>query len=309
MPSSPAPAPARAVPDDAGKDPSGEQAGSPASITNAALERFRNAKIIGARLISTRSLSLKIAFEGGERVAFKPMLRYDRRARFEVAAYRIAESLEIDGVPPSTIRLASQNRLVNLLKKSAPDKAAALAKKGMIDNRGRIPGAAITWLKGLDRSGLDPIGGKTTLLKWLDIKTDSIPDPPLAAQASAMVVLDYLIGNWDRFSGGNLFINHRKNTFVLLDNNGSFAPWSDRQRNRMNGLLAATKRFSSALVTRLRELDRPAIERALSREPWHATPLLDEQEIGGVLERRDRLIDHVDRLVSAHGAESVLAFK
>jgi hypothetical protein len=199
---------------------------------------------------------------------------------------------------------------VSLLEKKSPEDARVLAEQALVNDRGQVAGAMIQWIKGLDRDGFRSLGGKKKLLQLLGISKAPAGETGLAREASAMIAFDFVIGNWDRFSGGNVFLDPNAEGFVLIDNNGTFAPWSRRQDSRMTKMLNGVQRFGAQLTESLARLDAAAVERALAVEPWHGEHrLLSTEEIEILLKRRDIIMAHVDRLALVHGRDSVLAFR
>jgi hypothetical protein len=96
----------------------------------------------------------------------------------------------------------------------------------------------------------------------------------------------------------------------LIDNNGSFGPWSSRQRQRMDGQLLACSRFSRAQVEGLRALTAGAVRDALRAEEERGIVerLLDDGEVAALLARRDAVLVRVDTLLAAGDPAAVLAF-
>ncbi|MCP4600560.1 MAG: hypothetical protein GY847_08525 [Proteobacteria bacterium] len=274
------------------------------------LDRLRSASVSQARLISNRTLSLKLWLNNGDKAVFKPMRKHDRRAVREVAVCRLARLLDVETVPLSTMRTLPLGLLVRLIKKNHPDEAIALQKTARTDEKANVQGAIIQWINGLDPNGFKNLGGRSKLMGWLALKKPNKKEAPIAASASAMIVFDYITGNWDRFSGGNFFLSPSGQGLVLLDHNSTFASWSDRQQKRMEKLLTRTERFPADLIQRIGRLTAESIESAIAEEPWHARHrLISEEEVELILSRRDRLVAHVNHLIGLHGEESVLAFR
>ena len=187
--------------------------------------------------------------------------------------------------------------------------ASSLGKEALTGNNGAVPGAMIAWMNDIVESGLDGRKGRVKLDLFLSIDGPTPGEEPLVAPASSMVTLDYVAGNWDRFSGGNLFADSSGSSLVLIDNNGSFSRWSERQRKRMEGLLLSCQRFSVALISRLRRLEAREVMDAMEWGPTRpGRALLKESEIALLLSRRDELIAHVDELIAVHGEERILVF-
>ncbi len=280
-----------------------------ASLPGDMTENLVSGKIVGVRPISMRSLSLKVKLTQGDVAVFKPMRRGNGTARFEVAYFRLARLLGVERVPPSTMREIPLPRLTGHLEKHFPDVASSLRKEARTGDNGAIPGAMITWMDDIVVSGLDGRKGRVKLDFFLSIDGPTPGEEPLVAPASSMVTLDYVAGNWDRFSGGNLFADSSGSTLVLIDNNGSFSTWSDRQRMRMDDLLSSCQRFSVALISKLRRLEARAVMDTVKWGPTRpGRALLKESEIALLLARRDALIAHVDKLIAVHGEERILVF-
>jgi hypothetical protein len=286
-----------------------EEPRQPTSLPVDMIENLVGKKIIGVRPISIRSLSLKVRMAQGGIAAFKPLLHDNGTARFEVAYYRLARLLRVEGVPPSTMCEIPLARLKGHLGKHFPDVASSLEKEARTGDNGAIPGAMITWMNDIVESGFDGRTGRKKLDLFLAIDGPALDEEPLVAPASSMIVLDYVAGNWDRFSGGNLFADSSGSSLVLIDNNGSFSSWSDRQRKRMGGLLLSCQRFSAALISRLRGLQSREVMDAMEWGPTRpGRALLKESEIALLLARRDELVAHVDELIAKHGEERILIF-
>ena len=286
-----------------------EEPAPSASLPKDMTKNLVSGKIVGVRPISMRSLSLKIRLAQGDVAVFKPMRRDNRTARFEVAYFRLAKLLGVERVPPSIMREIPLSRLMGHLDKHFPDVASSLGKEALTGNNGAVPGAMIAWMNDIVESGFDGRKGRVKLDLLLSIDGPTSGEEPLVAPASSMVVLDYVTGNWDRFSGGNLFADSSGSSLVLIDNNGSFSNWSKRQRERMDDLLSSCQRFSVALISRLRELEERAVMDAVEWGPTGpGRTLLRKSEIALLLARRDALIAHVDELIATHGEERILVF-
>jgi hypothetical protein len=276
--------------------------------TRERLQHLTEGRIVRARPISKRSLSLKLALADGPNDAFKPVLRDNRAARFEVAAFHVSRLLGLSFVPPSVMRRIPIDNFEWMLGDDHSELERTVREQAYIDDRGGVWGAAIAWIDGLEPTGLDDPGGPKLLARLLAIDGPAVEREPLVAEASALVVFDYVTGNWDRFSGGNLFREAGSGRLVLLDNNGAFGRWSEVKQQRMDGLLGLAHRFSRRLIADLRSLTAADIERALARERWDGTRrLLTRRELAAMLARRDAVIARVDELIAAHGESRVLA--
>lgn len=294
-----------------GERPQPGPAGEPDHGTGGELlRRLAESPVAAARPVSPRSLSLKIALASGDGAAFKPLRKGSRSARWEVAFYALSGLVGARRVPPSTLRRVPLARLLALVGPGHPDLAGSLRAEALVDGRGLVGGAAIAWIDDLAPSRFDGAEGRALLAAFLAPGGPSAGAEPLAAEASRLIVADHVLGNWDRFSGGNLFESRSSAALWLIDNNGSFAPWSDRQRDRMEGQLRACARFSRSQVSLLRSLTEESIRGALRPEEAKGivARLLDDAEIALVLARRDEVLRRVDVLSAERGEAGVLAF-
>jgi hypothetical protein len=283
--------------------------GDPFAGDDRRIRRLVDAEVAYVKPLSARSLSVKLTLRGGERAVFKPMLENDGRARYEVAAYRMARHLGVHGPPPATMRSLGVEFIALRLEKTAPELAALIRQRAPKNERGQIAGAMIAWIDDIDPAALKALGGRPAVMSWLSSSGPSAIEQPLAREASRMVTFDYVTGNWDRFSGGNLFVSRDRRRFVLLDHNGAFFRWADKRRTKMDNLLKRVERFSASLVQRVRGLSAQEIEGALVLDPWHRSRrLLTRGEVDLILERRDALVRHVDRLTEKRGENRVLTF-
>jgi hypothetical protein len=125
-----------------------------------------------------------------------------------------------------------------------------------------------------------------------------------------MVVFDFVIGNWDRFSGGNLPTDVSRRRAILRDNDRSFSiPLLERRYDKLLDGLTRTERFSKDLVHRLAALDAASIQSELARDPSHAAdPLLNDAQITDVLDRRATVLSYIAALIEEHGEDDVLFF-
>jgi len=125
-----------------------------------------------------------------------------------------------------------------------------------------------------------------------------------------MLSFDYLIGNGDRFSGGNIKGDPQGRFLFLRDHDLAFPrklgePLHRRIANRM--LFA--ERFSRRFFHNLSELTREAFQREIERDPLSVQgPLLDDRQLAGLFDRREALLSHITSLIQLHGEDRVLAF-
>jgi hypothetical protein len=271
------------------------------------LQQLKNGKIIAVSVLSSRSLSMKLRLEGGTPAVFKPFRKGDRRARYEVAAYKTARLLHVEKVPAAVMRRIPLSFLIGRLQKDDGEAAARLQNEVPKNADETVEGAMIEWMEDIDKNGLEALGGTAAISRLLGAETSDGDPPPLAAAASTMVVFDHLIGNWDRFSGGNFFVSKDARHLILIDHNGSFLRLSEKQRARMEKRLASTLRFSASLTERLRALTSDNVREAVDKEAEFG-PLLKDAQIDLLLSRRDEILSHVDAVIKKNGLKSTLAF-
>ncbi len=272
-------------------------------------ETLVHGKVAYLKPLSARSFSLKMTFENGKKAVFKPLLKDDFRARYEVAAYRMAKHLGIIGVPIAAMREMGLEFMALRLDKQSPDLGTELRARANPDGRGRVPGAMIEWIDDIDSKGFRDLGGKAEVMKWIAAGGPTVDAEPLVVHASRMVAFDYLIGNWDRFSGGNLYLAKGRPRLVLLDHNGSFHKWGDVRQQKMAALLKHLERFSKRFVKDINGLNNAEIEGLLAGDPWHGPHrLLTREEINLILQRRDALLTHISDLIRLRGEAAVLTF-
>ena len=126
----------------------------------------------------------------------------------------------------------------------------------------------------------------------------------LARQISNMLAFDYLINNWDRFSGAYYGVNCQwaNGQFVSIDNGAGFMTRDpDRPRTR----LRQATRFSRSLIREVRLLDREALLPILFPDPTDA----ELEKFDSFWQRREELLQYVDDLILEHGEDAILFFE
>jgi hypothetical protein len=249
----------------------------------------------------------------GPDFAFKASTRdRPRGPDAEVAAYRLARCLHLIDVPPAISREFPVARIHEGLDPRAaalwPD---ILARFGVPESAS-VRGAAIYWIPALADVGLD----KRNSLERVDgfLRQGSAIEPRehrLAASVSNMLGFDYLIGNFDRWSGSNVAGNPEATFVYIRDHDLAFPPRiGDKLQRRLLDDLGHAQRFSRAFYADLQRLDRACFERELRRDPRGARgELLTPNQIADVFERRETLLSHVASLIELYGERAVLAFE
>ena len=276
----------------------------------------------GAKSIGATSIVLKLPLDGGAYAAFKPDTRRHRdRWRAEVAAWRLAHALKLEGVPPSVPRVV---KLSTIYKSIATEKTRKkVTSQVVVRDEDYVVGAMIAWLPSIHPLPLEREPLRTAWGEWLAQHGPDTPIEervtnaelhdldvarPLMAQISSMIVFDQLTGNRDRWSGANVMIDETGTRLVFLDNNLAFDANIDReQTKKRQRILARVERFSRSLVDAVRALDRDAMAHIFSVD-HEGAPLLRDEQVDAVMARRAELLAHVDALLAKYGDERVLCF-
>ena len=227
--------------------------------------------------------------------------------RHEIAAYRVSRLLSLDNVPPAVFRRAGWQEIRQRFHEDKLDRRGAIRRAVLWDDDGSAPGAAIFWVKGL--RSVDA----RTQRQWRSWLRDAdIPSSreAMARDLSNMVLFDFLIGNWDRFSGGNLSTDPGRQRVLIRDNDRAFStPLLDRRYRRLLDGLSQTERFSRGVVRSLAALDEASIRAALGEDPSHrANPLLTDEQIAELLDRKATILSYIAALVDERGEDEVLFF-
>jgi hypothetical protein len=272
------------------------------------IDRISLAAPIGARGTSGLSLSLYLNLEGDDDAAFKPRTQGGQRWNGEIAAYHLGRLLGMDTIPPAVTRDLRAPLLKNLLSDD-PQVLVRVEEEAIIDADNTIRGALIYWIPEIHPADIERYGELHEWTEWLAQGATIPPDRgDLARQLSDLIVFDYVEGNWDRWSGGNVYFGPDRRTLLAMDNNASFQTvFSPRIHERLEGPLAQVERFSAVLYRRLIGLNADDLRAELSQDPAGASLLTDEQ-IAGVLERRDVVVARIERLAARHGHDAVLCF-
>jgi hypothetical protein len=248
-----------------------------------------------ARSIGHTSVVFKVELSTGKKAVWKPASRRGPvRYKGEIAARRLAVALGLPNVPRVFFRVLDAKAAASAAG-AGPAPTGELFTKEAIVTGGVIKGALMPWIDGLAFLALESEPLASEWKRWL---RDGEPIPEdkreLARQVSTLVAFDFVTGNWDRWSGGNVGIDKASGTLLYIDNDGAFfdtPPAEGLARNKR--LLDGVARFSRSFVARLRELDDAALTGALGEES-PAVPLLSAKALAGVLERRRQLLALID---------------
>lgn len=265
------------------------------------------------RQVGTSSVTLRMDLGDGLESAFKPRTRSHPRGYLaEITAYRIARALGMDNVPPVIGRRIPRPVMQERFDSAHRDADWEAIRQDILwDAPGLARGAAIYWIPRMRPVGLETARDLDGVAGWL-AQAGEVPEDraSLARDLSTMIAFDYLIGNWDRWSGGNVSSDPSGERLFVRDHNLAFIePLRGERYERMRRHLERVERFSRGFVDRVAELDEARLRIALAADPESEhRPLLEDAQIAGVLARRRALLSYVGALVEAHGAERVLAW-
>jgi hypothetical protein len=289
------------------------------------LKQLERAKAKEYRPVGVTSLVFRAELDVPFRAAFKAATwQRPGSAVNEVAAYRLSRCLGIDNVPPAVLRRVAapelQRRLAYVFQARWNDFQQVLA----LSPQGYVEVAAIYWIEDLQDLGLESWRDTQRVLAWLAIDGEAPPDrETLAKQLSTLIAFDYLIGNWDRWSGGNVKGAPSGDYLYMRDHDAGFAGRiSESLQRRMLEPVKRTQRYSRSFVVALRALDREKLIRELSRDPLlaehirldegpgpaPAKPVFDRKVFDELFDRRDTLLTYITSLIDEYGEERVLSF-
>lgn len=273
------------------------------------LAAYATAAPLAGKSVGHTSVAWKLKLDGNLEAAYKPRShRGGARYRGEIAAYRLAQALGLPNVPRAIPRSFSLTALRGALE---PGSAARdlLDNEVVADASGAVTGALIPWITGLEFLPLETDEWGMRWRGWLG-GGEVIPDDQraLAAQISTMIVFDYLTGNWDRWSGGQIGIDRKSGTLLFLDNDGAFFdPPPPAQLAQQLARLTKIWCFPRRFVAALRRLDENAALAAIGEESPGA-PLLSPRVLRGLEDRRTGALSIVDAKISERGEARVLPF-
>jgi hypothetical protein len=292
------------------------------------LRGLEHARALDLRPVGATSLVFRTELEAPFRAAFKaPTYARPAGALNEVAAYRLARCLGLSNVPPAILRRMTKQDIHQLLPASYESVWPIYESRIVGDSTSTVEVAAIYWIEDMQDLGLEPPRELARVFEWL--KIDGAPPPEratLATQMSTLFAFDYLIGNWDRWSGGNLTGDPDGDTLYMRDNDAGFAArLSEALHRKMLEPVQRTQRYSKSFVQAVRALTRDSYATELRNDPLlkdrvrletptpaaaksFARPILDARVFDQLFDRRDSLLTHVAALIDEYGEDKVLSF-
>lgn len=262
-----------------------------AAAPAAARDPLLTGEVVKSKSIGHTSYVLKVTLNDGAIAVWKPRSRLplgDRRYRGEIAAYRLAAALSLPNVPRQAPRSFAASSL-RALQPGFDDKA-------LPDDDGRVRGAIAPWLERYEVVPLERPAARAGWEPWLTDGRTAVPSEQraLARDLSNLLAFDYLTGNWDRFSGGNLARDGAAGALLYVDNDGAFYdPPPAASLAAQLALLRRVARFSKSFVAALRSLDESKLRAAFGDEA-PGVPLLPGRVVAGVDQRRKTVLGLVD---------------
>jgi len=254
--------------------------------------------LAGAGLSNLHSVGhTSTVFRANLEAPFRAAYKLDTRERSfapiaEVMAYRLATCLGINNVPPAILRNTTRTQLQQLLAPESLDRWPTIAS-GLQPGEA-IQGATIFWIEGLQDA---PFAKQAHGPNALD--SASLPTTTAAA-LTTMQIFDYLIGNWDRWSGGNIKTDHNGNLYIH-DNDAAFPKHlTTQQEQRL--LDPIQTQLPTNLIQNLKNLTPESLSTALAQDPTlKAQPnLIDSTRLEAFQKRRTKLLTKIQQ-APTHG--------
>ncbi|OIP35915.1 MAG: hypothetical protein AUK47_15915 [Deltaproteobacteria bacterium CG2_30_63_29] len=136
-------------------------------------------------------------------------------------------------------------------------------------------------------------------------RAEAMSTRDLAQQLSDMLVFDFLVGNWDRFStvpewwGANCQFGAGK--LISIDNGAAFPVY---QNSKVTERFTRVQRFSRSLIHELRLLDKDQTKAWLFPQPSSK----EDEAFERFWKQRAMVLGRVDELVEQYGEDAVMAF-
>ncbi len=277
-------------------------------------QALREQAPLAAKPVGTSSVVFKVDLDGPIDGAFRPESRLNPRGHLaEIAAFRVGRGLGLSNIAPAVPRSLPWVELEKLVYATKPEAWPAL-QPDMIQRNSMVSGVCIYWIPDMRELGIDRNEGIARFSRWLaqdGEPADREKSKKLAAQISTMLAFDYLVANFDRFSGANAQGDASGERVFLRDHNMAFfEPLRSNHHEKILGRLKRAQRFSRSFVHALKELDAPRLSGALAdpRDPPDFR-VLSPGQVRGVLDRRTALLSYIAALIDTYGERNVLTFQ
>ncbi len=259
------------------------------------------------------SLSLRLEFASGARAAFKPLQTHPQSdPRREIAAYKLDRLLKIGHVPPAKSGGFKVAELIAAVEPAYRTYTAKRIDDEGIAKKGMLYGELSWWIPEIKlvrvgSHGIDEPEGVAEWAAYLQAGAKRPPElEPMLAQIASVIVFDVVTDNADRWSGNNTQGSTDNRTLYFMDNTLAFSLFSLGHATNLSKLYRIQV-FPRQLITRLRALTATDIASALGGDDPLLGPLLTRGEIRAIIQRRDHLLEYVDRLIAQFGEDAVLA--
>ena len=240
------------------------------------------------------TLTFKLRLNGENVGAFKPLQkRKQSNYRAEIAAWRLCELLECDfSIPWNRPIRIEHSEFMRLYDRTKSSKKSAYRKEfsdlewTKEDGQTWLYGTLKDWVPDFTRfpiemkslwqpwlsqnnyieeykplaEALSPLAKNQYTQKLLPVILGQSPElttKQLAAQISEVLVFDFLVGNWDRFSGvpswWGVNSQFKDGRIVSIDNGAAFPSYSN---DKVFERYMMTERFSAHFIEALQNLDK-----------------------------------------------------
>jgi hypothetical protein len=274
------------------------------------LAQLARARPLSFKAVSTAGSVLRVRLAAPFDAAFKPITpERPLGPMSEVSAYRLARCLGIDSVPPAVTRELPAAQIRDSLEPDSKQRWPELRKHMGITDDAVVRGVAIYWIPDLSDVGLERRDSLVRVAEWLG-PNGLIPAEKrsLAASLSTMLAFDYLIGNFDRWSGGNVRGNAAGSQVYVRDHDLAFpAKMNEALHRQLWQDVRQAERFSRRFYTALKQLRHGCFERELAADPLGRQ--LGKLQVAGVYDRHEALLSHIDSLIAMRGEAAVLTFR
>jgi hypothetical protein len=286
-------------------------ASTSASTSTSTPTAYLSARPTTAKSIGHTSYVLKVKLDNGRVAAFKPRSTLPLgccRYRGEIAAYRLAQALGLGNVPSAfeASFVASDLRAAF----TTPSEAHDFDRKARVDPDGQVRGALMPWIDRYEVVPLERPPWRSRWHEWLMDPTVEIPavDRALSRAISTMLVFDYVTGNWDRWSGGNVARDGATGVLLYVDNDGAFFEHPPLQTlSGQADVLRRVLRFSRGFVAALRAQDATTLREAFGSDS-RGDPLLSDRVLQDADARRRTVIRIIEEQIGRTSEAATLLF-
>jgi hypothetical protein len=251
------------------------------------------------------SVVFKIELSNGKKAAWKPNAKKVKgRYKGEIAAFRLAKALGVERhVLPACLRVFDKAATKNVLTE---DGKQLLEDEGIAEEGGKISGATIMWLDGLEFYALEKDPLRSDVKAWLTTgKLIPLPKVAFAKSVSTLIAFDFITGNWDRYSGENVGKDKRDDTLLFIDNDAAFMEQPPKEALARNkAMVEGTDRFSKSFVASMRGL----VDNESKLEEVLGATLLSKTVLKMVSQRGKELLAIIDAKIEKKTEAETLYF-